>query len=180
MGLTLSGFLRPCKTDAVHNFSRREKLRWYRCKQAIWQNAGVVGGLGVIGGGLMLAAALSGSQRTWWWFGAVVLLASAYVLITGFRAGIGVGHNGVLVRSMLGRSRWMLWPEIERFSIVRRRVPRGGQVAVIAVIFVDSRKPLLADACALERWGKDWTKVNLKMGAIQNALENARGGIPGP
>jgi hypothetical protein len=158
--------------------SRREKLHWYRCMEAIWMNAGVIGGLAIIAGGLSIAIGVLGGPRqlVGLWVGALALLFAAYILIAGFRAGIGVGRDGVRVRSMWGWGRWIPWPDIERFAVIRRRVPRGGQMAVIAVIFVESRKPSLVYACSREPWGRSWTRTNLKMSALQNALENAREG----
>jgi hypothetical protein len=165
----------------MHDPPRRQILRWYRCTQTIWLSAGLPGGLAVIAGGAALALNLSDPrQRGWWWLGALFVLAGAYLLISGFRAGIGVARDGVLIRSMTGRTRWISWPQIDRFTIIRRRGARGGQVAVIAVTFTENRKPLLVDSCAFRPWGKDWTKTNRKIGALQDGLETARAGIPNP
>lgn len=178
--MILSRLLYLCHPRAMPESSHRGSLHWYRSMEAIWMNAGVIGGLLVVVGGLFLAIGVFGGprQRIGLWLGGLLLLLSAYVLMAGFRAGIGVGRDGVLVRSMWGRSRWIPWPAIERFSVVRRRIPRGGRVAVIAVTFVENREPLFVAACAREPWGKTWTRTNLKMGTLLNALENARLSVP--
>jgi len=165
----------------MHDSSRREILRWYRCMQQIWIQAGLLGGLLVISGCSSIVIILNEpGQGGWVFFGILLVLAGAYLLIAGFRAGIGVALDGALVRSMYGRTYWIPWPEIDHFSIVRRSGTGGGHYTVIAVIFVNSREPLHVDACTLALWGNDRTKANLKMDALLNALENERGGVPNP
>lgn len=165
--------------------SRREYRHWYRCQQAIWTSTGLLGGLCVIIGASLIAISVNNPhQRGWWWPSVLFLPAGAYLVIAGLRSGIGVGRDGVLVRSMFGPSRSIPWSGIKEFSVYRRT--RNRPTTMIAVNYVENRKPLLVESCSLQPWWgeKSWTKINRRMSAmqnaLQNALENARGGVPSP
>jgi hypothetical protein len=136
--------------------------------------AGWLGGLTIFGSCSLIVISLSEPGEGGWAFvGVLIVFAGAYLLIAGFRAGIGVARDGVLVRSMSGRTRWISWPEIDHFGIIVRQGGEGyGESAVIAVVFVDNRKPLHVSACTLGSWEKVRTKT--QMDALQDALENER------
>jgi hypothetical protein len=123
------------------------RLRWYRFKSQIWSQVvpvvGFVAGVGTLmffRGGLYAA------------LGLLLDVVAAWLLVAGTRAGIGVGTNGVTVRSALGRSRHVPWNAVTGFEDVRPplRRARAGTHA-IAVICSD-RDPLTTSACRYQRW----------------------------
>jgi hypothetical protein len=131
-------------------------------------------GAAAVGVGVLFAVqTLDGQHQAAVYVGIPFVLVGVYLLIACFRAGVGVGRDGVLIRSMSGGTEWIPWSEIEQFSIVRRRY-RGGPYASVTVIFVDNRKPVFIDACSAAPRRKGWTEANLTLGALQTALENAR------
>jgi hypothetical protein len=69
--------------------------------------------------------------------GAVLALLSLLFLATSFRAGIGVGADGVLVRRAFGRDRWVPWPQVQRFDL-EQKPGRYGMRYQIRVIRTDS------------------------------------------
>lgn len=155
----------------------RGNLRWYRNRVGVLNTAEggpwIAGAAAVAVGLLFAVETLEGQHPAAVYVGIPFALVGVYLSIAGFRAGVGVGRDGVLIRSMSGGTEWIPWSEIEQFSIIRRRA-RGDLYASVAVVFVDNRKPVFINACSAAPRRKDWTKANLKLGALQTALENAR------
>lgn len=84
-------------------------------------------------------------RSTWLWFG-IASAAASPLSVGGFRAGIGAGADGVLVRRATGRSQWVPWTEVERFDALEKKGSRGGVIHQIAVIRRDA-KPLITAGC---------------------------------
>jgi hypothetical protein len=128
----------------MHNRSRKEVLRWYRCKPGIWAETGLAGCFFLAFGLFLFGLAVAQANATGLIVSGLITVLSAFMLAVGFRAGIGVSAEGVLVRSLFGRRRWASWSEIERFAIVKPPGWKGGRA--IAVMLVD-RRPLIVDGC---------------------------------
>jgi hypothetical protein len=141
--------------------------------QQVWIQVRLLGTLVIICGGFSIAISLNGpGEGNWAYVGGLFLLAGVYVFVAGFHAGIGVARDGVLVRSNLGRARWIPWPEIEKFEIVSPPNWRGDYRAMAVVR--RGKGPLIADACAYRPWSK-WTESNRKiLQDILRALEDER------
>jgi hypothetical protein len=145
------------------------RLHWYRFKSQIWSQVvpGVVFAAGVgtlmsFRGGLYAAA------------GVLLDAIAAWLLVAGIRAGIGVGTEGVTVRSTLGPSRHVPWTAVTGFKDIRpARRARAGTHAV-AVICSD-RNPLTTSACWYQRW-TDKTGIKPVYGMIR-ALESERAAL---
>ena len=94
------------------------------------------------------------------------------MLVAAFHSGIGVARDGVLVRSNLGRTNWIPWPEIEKFEIVSPPNWRGDYRAIAVVR--PGKSPLNAEACTYVPWSK-WTESNRKiLQDLLRALEDER------
>jgi hypothetical protein len=125
---------------------RGKPLRWYRGRSFIWTDYVSVSVLFAILAGLCIwGTAETGGGA---WLGTAVVTApfSLYRLVGGFRAGIGVGADGVLVRQGSGRSQWVPWTEIERFGFLKKKYTRGGVIFRVVVVRRDA-KPLSTDGC---------------------------------
>ena len=129
-----SRLLLLCQAAVVHRSSRREILRWYRSMQQVWIQVRLLGTLFILGGASFIALTLKGpSQGNWAYVGALIAVIGVYVLVAGFHSGVGVARDGVLVRSNLGRTNWIPWPEIEKFEIVSPPNWRGDYRAIAVV-----------------------------------------------
>jgi Bacterial PH domain len=146
------------------------RLRWYRFKSQIWSQVvpvcaclAAVGTLMCFRGGLYIAA------------GVLFDLAAACLLLAGVRAGIGVGTDGVTVRSAFGRTRHVPWNVVTGFEDIRppARRARAGTHA-IAVMCAD-RDPLTTSACWYQRY-TDKTGIKPVYGMI-HALESERAAL---
>jgi hypothetical protein len=150
------------------------QLRWYRFSDQVWyRTAHFVVFLSLFAAGLALQAA----SRAGGWPEAIpaALLgaAAAWVLVAGLRSGIGVGAGGVTVRSALGRSRHVPWPDVEGFRAVRAPLfdlsPRGTRA--VAVVCGDGSL-LTTAGCYFVRWRKK--SSNEKLLQMLRALEAER------
>jgi hypothetical protein len=129
----------------------------------IWTQAGVVGGvLILLGGPVTVFSAVAG--HAWPLFG-IFLPFTAWgllILVAGFRAGLGICRDGVLIRQMwFPGVRWVPWTEIQRFDVVPKN-DRGGKWMSIVVVLAD-RKPLPVDACSSYGW-----EIPTMLGALEN------------
>src|ERR1700743_983335 len=129
--------------------------------QQVWIQARLLGTLVIICGGSFIAISVNApGQGNWAYVGALIVVAGVYLLVAGFHSGIGMARDGVLVRSNLGRTNWIPWPEVEKFEIVSP--PNWiGDYRAIAVVR-RGKGPLIADACAYIPWSK-WTESNRKI-----------------
>jgi hypothetical protein len=141
--------------------------------QQVWIQARLLGTIIIICGGYFIAISLNEpGQGNWAYVGALIVVTGVYLLFAGFHSGIGVARDGVLVRSNLGRTNWIPWPEIEKFEIVSP--PNWiGDYRAIAVVR-RGKSPLIADACAYIPWSK-WTESSRKiLQDLLRALEDER------
>ncbi len=130
--------------------------RWYRNTNEIWLNYGIFGIVcGVLGAGMIVAGALGGPAPLIP-IGAVLAVGGAYLLAQCFKAGIGVGTRGVTVRSTLGRSQWVPWPEVEGFQPFEPKSWRGG--AHLVLVVCRTRKPLRTGGCIFALAGRTTSK----------------------
>jgi len=150
------------------------QLRWYRFSDQIWyRTAHFVVFLSLFAAGLAFQAA----SRSGGWPeavpGALLAAAAVWVLVAGLRSGIGVGSGGVTVRTALGRSRHVPWPEVDGFRAVRAPVfdltPRGTRA--VAVVCGDGRLFMTA-GCYFVRWRKK--SGNERLLEMLQALEAER------
>jgi hypothetical protein len=102
--------------------------------------------------------------------GALLAAAAAWVLAAGVRSGIGVEAGGVTVRSALGRSRRVPWPDVVGFQAIRAPLwdlaPRGTRA--IAVVCADGRL-LTTAGCYCVRWTRK--SGNARLTDMLRALE---------
>lgn len=141
--------------------------------QQVWIQVRLLGTLFILGGASFIALTLKGpGQGNWAYVGALIAVIGVYVLVAGFHSGVGVARDGVLVRSNLGRTNWIPWPEIEKFEIVSPPNWRGDYRAIAVVR--RGKSPLIADACSYIPWSK-WTESNRKiLRDLLRALEDER------
>jgi hypothetical protein len=166
-----------CKTAVVHT-SRREILHWHRSMQQVWMQPRLLGILAIIGGAYFFAIYLNApGQGNWAYVGVLMVVAGFYLLVASIRSGIGVARDGVLVRSTLGRARWIPWPEIEKFEIITPPHWRGDYRAIAVVR--RGKSPLIADACAYIPWSKR-TADRKTLRDLLRALEDERIAAQGP
>jgi hypothetical protein len=146
--------------------ARGEVLRWYRNRTWIWSQSGVFGGITIlVGGGMAVTLAALGGGRDWQTVGFFLAFAAwgILALAAGFRAGLGICQDGVLIRQTSGWTRWVPWTEIERFDVVPKYT-RAGKWMSVVVVFA-GRKPLPISACSF--YGRE-------IPAMLSALENER------
>jgi hypothetical protein len=91
-------------------------------------------------GAVLRASGLLGTGIALGVLGLLTLLTVAIAFLSRFpsREGIGVGDNGVLVRSRSRPDQWVPWSEVERFEVVSQ-----GRADAISVIRGNA-EPLLA------------------------------------
>jgi hypothetical protein len=85
-----------------------------------------------------------------------------------FRDGIGVGDNGVLVRSRSRPDQWVPWSEIEKFQVA----DRGGADAIL--IIRSNAKPLLTGKIYSSPLSRGRNAPTIRAYEIQHALEHER------
>jgi hypothetical protein len=105
------------------------QLRWYRVSFVWYAVATALGSILSFVGGIWDVVGLG--------LGAVFALLSLQFLAISFRAGIGVGPDGVLVRRALGQNRWVPWAQVQRFDL-KEKATRYGMNYQIAVIRTDA------------------------------------------
>jgi hypothetical protein len=93
-----------------------------------------------------------------------------------------VGNEGVIVRSVTGRSKRLPWPEVTGFREVNPRLVNGSAtrgVVAVAVICRDG-EALITGGCYSQRWSKKsgYTRVRDMVRALQN--ERAAAGQHAP
>lgn len=158
----------------VRDSSPSGRRRWYRFSHQIWyRTAHFAVLLSLFAAGLAVQAA---SPAGGWPEAALAALcgaAAGWVLVAGLRSGIGVGPEGVTVRSILGPARHVPWPDVDGFRAVRAPLfdlsPRGTRA--VAVICCDGRL-LTTAGCYFMRWSKN--SGNEKLLAMLQALEAER------
>jgi len=154
--------------------ARGDQLHWYRFRDQIWyRTAHFVVFLSLFAAGLAFQAA----SRSGGWPeavpGALLAAAAVWVLAAGLRSGIGVGPGGVTVRTALGLSKHVPWPEVEGFRAVRAPIfdlsPRGTRA--VGVVCGDGRL-LMTAGCYFVRWRKK--SSNERLLEMLRALEAER------
>lgn len=159
-----------CQGCFMSGPARGEVFRWYRNMRWIWLNAGWVGVAGILLG-VPFTVLFTKYKGPDWPLGALLGLAftaiGIWASVTGFRAGLGICGDGVLIRQMYGRTRWVPWTEIERFDTALEHT-RGDKYLKIVVLLTD-KKPLPVSACAFS--GKF---MEADISAMLNDLENER------
>jgi hypothetical protein len=154
--------------------SRAGQLHWYRFSDQIWYRvAHFVVLLGLFAAGLFAQAASRAGRWPEAALGALLAAAAAWVLAAGLRSGIGVGAEGVTVRSALGRSRRVPWREVTGFQAIRAPLwdlsPRGTRA--VAVVCSDGRL-LTTAGCYFVRWSRK--SSNARLTDMLRALEAER------
>ena len=155
------------------------QLRWYRFTDQIALrtfpiSAGLAGtavllmdrGTTVAGDGLGVPA------------GVLLGVAAVWVLVAGLRSGIGVGADGVTVRSALGWTRRVSWQDVTGFRALempRWKAPSGARMLAVAVVGRD-RRPLTTAACFFQPWTKK--SGYQRVDEMRRALETERPARP--
>jgi hypothetical protein len=110
--------------------------------------------------------------RTGAWGGVGAIAAGAVLRAIGHlfpsRDGIGVGDNGVLVRSRSRPDQWVPWSEVERFEVVSRG--RGDAISVIR----GNGEPLLAGRFRTNSFTRARNARAIEAYKVQQALEHER------
>jgi len=101
-----------------------------------------------------------------------------WVLVAGLRSGIGVGADGVTVRSALGWTRRVSWQDVTGFRALempRWKAPSGARMVAVAVVGRD-RRPLTTAACFFQPWTKK--SGYQRVDEMRRALETERSARP--
>jgi hypothetical protein len=133
------------------------RLRWYRFRGDLWYRTGFFSGVLTLGAvALLYSGVTDASLRLEAASGAMLGAVAVWVLVAGLRSGIGVGAEGVTVRSALGWSRRVPWQEVVGFQAVRPSawvVSSSVAARAVAVVCRD-RRPLTTAGCYFTRSSK--------------------------
>jgi hypothetical protein len=168
----LPGRVGYVRVAPMPNSAPDEALHWYRSPRAtrIWTMTLIAApGIPVS----FLLVAISVVYRYWFSFfvGAASFALVVWAVVVVWRSGVGVGRDGVLVRSTSGLTRWVPWTDVERFDLVTPPKSRSSSMRAIAVIRRNAG-PVIANGLGYAPLNGDSTKIEIE--DLLNALENER------
>lgn len=146
-------------------------LRWYRHPSGGLWLTGLVCAWFFTFAGMSFAWAVASAPAALAPAG-VLAGAGVWLLMAGLRSGIGIGDAGVRVRNLAGLTRWVPWPEVERFEVICP--PRWeGEAYAVGVICRDGRR-LFTAGCLISGRPRNSERLQARAAAIAEVLEGER------